>query len=435
MIGLPTETEEDILEIVRLAECVKTIGRKASGKVPQINVSASSFIPKPWTPFQWSPQITMAEGLAKQSVLRRELSRLKLDFKWHDADMSVVEGVFARGDRRLSRAILNAFNKGCRFDGWSEMFDYNKWMESFREAGVAPAFYINRPRPFDEIFPWDHLKPGVEKEFLIKEFERAIELARTPDCKVDRCSNCGLCDHSVIKPRSAKEAPVFEDAPKAPSAEATSRVRFRFSKTGNARFLGHLELISVFIRAIRRAGLPLRYSQGFHPMPKLTFGQPLPVGMESLEEYVDVEFASMISASEALASLNRELPDGVRILSGEPLPLKIPFPSAIMTEYIVAVKDGPLGIKIEPERIEGLLRDFLAKDSIPVRITREDKVTDVDLKPALAGLSQSGADLSLVLRRCEGSPPARPSDVMACLFGLSREDASLIPILKVRTVQ
>ena len=122
-------------------------------------------------------------------------------------------------------------------------------------------------------------------------------------------------------------------------------------------------------------------------------------------------------------------------LSGEPLPLKLSFPSAIMTEYIVMVKDGPLGIKIEPERIEGLLRDFLAKDSIPVRITREDKVTDVDLRPALAGLSLSGADLSLVLKRCEGSPPARPSDVMACLFGLSREDASLIPILKVRTVQ
>jgi radical SAM-linked protein len=349
--------------------------------------------------------------------------------------MSVVEGVFARGDRRLSRAVLNAFRKGCRFDGWSEKFDFDKWLESFREAGVDPAFYTGRRRSFDELFPWDHLNPGVAKEFLKKEFEQAMALARTPDCKVDRCSNCGLCDHRVIKPRSAKEAPVFDAAAKGAPAEESCRVRFRFSKTGSARFLGHLELISVVIRATRRAGLALKYSQGFHPMPKLSFGAPLPVGMESLEEYLDIEFAGRLDPADALAKLNGELPEGICFLSADPLSLKLSFPSAIMTEYIASIKDGPLGINIEPERIEGLLRDFSAKDSIPVRITREDKVTDVDLRPALAGLSLSGADLSLVLKRCEGSPPARPSDVMACLFGLSREDASLIPILKVRTVQ
>jgi len=437
MIGLPTETEEDILEIVRLADCVKNIGKRASGgKMPQINVSASSFIPKPWTPFQWEPQITMEQGLGKQAVLRRELSRIKLGFKWHDADMSIVEGVFARGDRRLSRAILSAFLKGCRFDGWSEKFDFNKWLESFNEAGVDPAFYIGRKRPFDEVFPWDHLNPGVAKEFLIKEFERAIELARTLDCKVDRCSNCGLCDHKVIKPRSAKEGPVFDSAAKAPSIEESCRVRFRFSKTGIARFLGHLELILVVIRATRRAGLALRYSQGFHPMPKLSFGAPLPVGMESLEEYLDIEFAAFVAPEEALGKLNAELPEGIRFLSASPLPLKLSFPSAIMTEYIAQIKDGPLGINIEPERIEGLLRDFSAKDSIPVRITREDKVTDVDLKPSLAALSYAGdSNLSLVLRKVEGTPPVRPADVLACLFGLSREDASLIPVLKIRTVQ
>jgi len=435
MIGLPTETEEDIMEIVRLADCVKTIGKRASGRVPQINVSASGFIPKPWTPFQWEPQMTMEEGLAKQSVLRRELSRLKLGFKWHDADMSVVEGAFSRGDRRLSSVVLAAFQKGCRFDGWSEIFDFGKWTESFREAGLDPAFYTARRRSFDEVLPWDHLRPGVDKEFLRKEFERAIELARTPDCKVDRCSNCGLCDHRVIKPRSATDAPVFDEGEKGAPAEELARMRFRFSKTGNARFLGHLELISVFVRAMRRAGLPLRYSQGFHPMPKLSFGPPLPVGMESLEEYLDVEFTARMKAGDALSALNAELPEGVLILSAEPLSLKLPLPSAIMTEYIATVKDGPLAIDIEPERIEGLIRDFLAKDSIPVRITREDKVTDVDLKPAIAGLSFSEAGLTLALRRVEGAPNARPSDVMACLFGLSREDACLIPILKVRTVQ
>jgi radical SAM-linked protein len=271
---------------------------------------------------------------------------------------------------------------------------------------------------------------------LIEEFERAIELARTPDCKVDRCSNCGLCDHRVIKPRPAKEGPVFEKAAKAAFGEESCRLRLRFSKTGVARFLGHLELVSVFIRAIRRAQLPLKYSQGFHPMPKLSFSAPLPVGMESLEEYLDIEFMGAVPPEEALEKLNAEVPEGIRFLSASPLPLKLSFPSAIMTEYIVQIKDGPLGIDIEPENIEGLLRDFSAKDSIPVRITREDKVTDVDLKPSLAALSYAGeSNLSLVLRKVEGTPPVRPADVLACLFGLSREDASLIPVLKIRTVQ
>jgi len=436
MIGLPTETEDDMMEIVRLGECVRNIGRKASGKAPQINVSASSFIPKPWTPFQWEPQITMEEGLSKQSLLRRELSRLKVGFKWHDADMSVVEGVFARGDRRLSKAVLEAFRRGARFDGWSEKFDFGRWMASFAASGADPAFYTSRRRSFDEVFPWDHLNPGVEKAFLKKELERALELARTPDCKVDRCSNCGLCDHRVIKPRSASAGPVFSEAARGKAVEGTFRVRFRFSKTGSARFLGHLELVSTVIRAVRRAGLPMKYSQGFHPLPKVSFGPPLPVGMESLEEFLDIEFTADVDPKETLAKLNAQLPEGVRLLSAEPLPLKLSFPSAIMTEYIARIKDGPLAIDIEPEKIEGLLRDFSAKDSIPVRIAREDKVVDVDLKPAIAAISTAGdSTLSLLLRRVEGAPPARPHDVLACLFGLSREDASLIPVLKIRTVQ
>lgn len=435
MTGLPTETAEDILEIVRLADCVKRIGREASGRMPQVNVSASSFIPKPWTPFQWSAQIPMEEVREKQSVLRRELTRRKLGFKWHDADMSAVEGVFSRGDRRLARAVVAAHRMGARFDGWSERFDFKRWTEAFGEACVDPAFYTLRQRPFDEVFPWDHLSPGVDKGFLKKEYERALELAQTPDCKVDRCSNCGLCDHRVLKPRSAVEPPPAFDEKAPVPAEEVFRARFCFSKTGSARFLSHLELMSAVTRAARRAHLPLRYSQGFHPLPKLSFGPPLPVGMESLEEYLDIELTAPVEPADLLERLNLQMPDGVRFLTAASLPLKLSLPSGIMTEYLVSIMDSPLGMDIEPDSFEGLIRDFSSKETIPVRVTREDKAVEFDIKPSLVEISRAdNARLKLVLRRREGAP-VRPADVIACLFGISREDASLIPVLKTRTVR
>ncbi|MBI5587085.1 MAG: TIGR03960 family B12-binding radical SAM protein [Deltaproteobacteria bacterium] len=441
MLGLPTETDDDLREIVRLAECVKLIGKKATGgKTPQINVSVASFIPKPYTPFQWEPQITREECVRKQSLLRGRLGALNLGFKWHDPQMSILEGVFSRGDRRLSVVLLKAFRKGCRFDGWSEHFSFTPWEASFSESGIAPAFYTGRRRPFDEVFPWDHLNTGVTKTFLEKEYERALLLSRTPDCKVDICSNCGVCDHRVVKNRPAESMDAFKEREtRAKAAEGPHyKVRLRFSKTGELRFLSHLELINAMTRAIKRAGLPLRYSQGFHPLPKVSFASSLPVGLESLEEYMDVELnmdGGMLAPGAIVERLNGRLPEGLKFHGGEVIPLKLAQPSAMINEYLIFLKNGPAGLNIEPQRIDGILRDFLNKASTVIRIQKEDKVTEVDLRPQVAELTRTGdSTLRLVLKRGQG-PSARPHDVVACLFGIPREDASLIPVLKVKAVQ
>ncbi len=441
MLGLPTETDDDLKEIVKLAECVKLIGRKATGgRTPQINVSVASFIPKPYTPFQWEPQITREECVRKQSLLRGRLTALNLGFKWHEPWMSILEGVFARGDRRLSAVLLKAFQKGCRFDGWSECFDYSLWDASFSEAGLSTEFYTERRRPFDEVFPWDHLNPGVTKPFLQKEYQRALELARTEDCKVDVCTACGVCDHKVVKNRAAGVMDAFKE----PSVRAKGapgphyKVRLRFSKTGAVRFLSHLELVSVMTRAVKRAGLPLRYSQGFHPLPKVSFSSSLPVGLESLEEYMDLELdfdGGMVSPGAVVERLNAELPEGLKFLGGEAIPLKLAQPSAMINEYLIFLNNGPAGLNIEPQKIDGILRDFLNKASVVIRIQKEDKVTEVDLRPQVSELVHAGdSTLRLVLKRGQGAN-ARPHDVVACLLGLPREDASLIPILKVKAVQ
>ncbi len=450
MIGLPTETDEDVAEIARLAECVKKAGSLACGaRMPQINVGVSTFIPKPFTPFQWEPQITLNECLRKQAVIRKRLAARKLGFKWHEPEMSVMEGVFSRGDRRLGRVIIRAFKKGCRFDGWGEEFRFKLWLEAFREEGIDPAFYTDRKRPLEEVFPWDHLDPGVSKEFLHREFEMAVELSQTPDCKVAKCSVCGVCDHRAIKNVIAGDNGFLRGMGEEGSRASISRVseesfktpplkiRLRFSKTGEARFLSHLELVSAVTRALRRANVPVKYSEGFHPLPRVSFSQPLPVGMESMDERMDVELdvkQSAITPDELRERLNKTAPEGLQFLSAQILPLQHDTASAIMkvAEYLIFLKNSPMALNITPESIDGILRDFHGKESLTVRIMKEKRTEEVDIKPLVGGLSLAdGATLRLVLKK-GGSRNIRPQDVLAGLFNLSKADASLIPVLKIR---
>ena len=196
MLGLPTETDEDVLGIADLAEkvrkCYFSIPRERRAPGLRITVSASVFVPKNDTPFQWSPQLGFDEVVRRQQLLRQALSRLKgVDFKYHAPDVSYIEAVFARGDRRLGEAMERAWRLGCRFDGWSDQFRYDLWLQAFRDAGLDPDFYATRPRPTDEVFPWDHLDCGVTKAYLLREWERAQRAECTPDCRKG-CTGCGM---------------------------------------------------------------------------------------------------------------------------------------------------------------------------------------------------------------------------------------------------
>lgn len=196
MIGLPTETYEDLDGIVDLAQkvsrCYFSVPKEKRAKGFRVTVSASSFVPKPFTPFQWAPQDTQEMIQAKQQYLKEKLRQVKgVNFNYHESRTSLLEACFARGDRRLCRVLETAFRKGCYLDGWSELFDYEKWVEAFSECGLDMGFYAFRTREKNEVLPWDHIDCGITKAFLWREKEKGDRAEVTPDCR-NGCNGCGI---------------------------------------------------------------------------------------------------------------------------------------------------------------------------------------------------------------------------------------------------
>ncbi|MDD6492766.1 MAG: TIGR03960 family B12-binding radical SAM protein [Firmicutes bacterium] len=205
MLGLPMETDEDIREIAELCNKIAAVfyetvpKEKRTGRV-QIVASTSFFIPKPFTPFQWASQRTKEEFLDKAYLTRTsiaaQLNQKSIKYNWHEADVSVLEGIMARGDRRLNQVILKAYQKGCIYDAWSEYYKNDVWMQTFEECGINPDFYTTRERRDDEIFPWDFLDCGVTKEFLLREWHRAKQETVTPNCRM-QCNGCGAARYGT----------------------------------------------------------------------------------------------------------------------------------------------------------------------------------------------------------------------------------------------
>ncbi|EHQ91880.1 TIGR03960 family B12-binding radical SAM protein [Desulfosporosinus youngiae] len=193
MVGLPTETQEDIDGIVDLAKKVANLGTKLGRRNITVTISTSVFVPKSHTPFQWEPQEAGSSVELKQKYLREKLRDRRLKYNYHDVTTSYLEAVFAKGDRRLAPLLEWAVKRGCRFDGWSEQFQYDVWMEGFKELGIDPRFYANRAMDYDDILPWEHIGSGVSKRFLVEEHHRALQEAKTIDCRYEDCTGCGVC--------------------------------------------------------------------------------------------------------------------------------------------------------------------------------------------------------------------------------------------------
>lgn len=325
MIGLPSETDEDLLGIADLVHKVEQVGKRYGGKA--CKVSLSGFVPKPHTSFETEGQISVAETERRLTLIQRAMRKASSKLHWHDPKQTVIEGVLARGDRRVGLVIEEAWRQGARLDEWTEHFRYELWEEAFSEHGFAMEAWL-RDRKEEERLPWEHITYGVTKEFLNQDRKQSRQEKVVEDCRTGECYACGLaCE--VPQPGSAQSQ---ETIPKPAQGEygrtkkklaqssplARAHVRLKYSKGPEVRFISHLDLMRVFTRAIRRAGLPIAYSQGFTPHPRIAFGPPLPLGMTSMGEYLDMEFAKPLFG-EVLEKLNQALPKGIRALEAKPI--------------------------------------------------------------------------------------------------------------------
>ncbi len=327
MLGLPTETDEDLLGIVDIARRIKAL---PEAKRKDITVSVSTHVPKPHTPFQWAEQISPAETVRKQHLLADHLRRVGVNFRYHNAFSSFLEGTMCRADRRLGRVIERAYELGCRLDGWTEHLSEELWTQAFQDSGIDPFEYL-RARSLDEHLPWDHLSCGIPKSYFRKEFERAVKSRVTPDCLTQSCSICGACDYdskkNILWPRGETEK-LFANSTNAPRSSeeprAVTRIRLTYAKSDGFRLLGHLELAHVFQRSLRRAGLPVAFSKGFHPLPRTAFGPPLQLGIASEEEFVDIYLTAFVAPEQFIRTLNDSFASGLRAIGAKYLPLSAP---------------------------------------------------------------------------------------------------------------
>ncbi len=321
MNGLPTETDEDIEGIAKLADTVVEAyynNPNRNKKRPvQVTISVACFIPKPFTAFQWEAQDTMEMLAEKQAYLKSKITNRHVRYQHHDARTSRIEAVLARGDRRLSDALELACKEGFCFDAWDEYFDYDKWIDVFSRTGIDPAFYANRRFGNDEILPWDIIDCGVSKEFFLREQARAYGEKTTPNCR-QACSACGAnklggvraicpgCEkNDIAATAAANELPQKET--EYPFLQEPKTVRIKFRKVGDLQYISHLDLQRTFARVLVRAKIPMWYTKGFNPHAKVIFGLPLSVGTESEAEFIDLRLERDMPPEEVKARLNREL--------------------------------------------------------------------------------------------------------------------------------
>jgi radical SAM family uncharacterized protein/radical SAM-linked protein len=351
MIGLPTETKEDLDELVTLVEGILAQGRKHGRK--EVNVSVGPFVPKSWTPFQWAPFDGVELLEKKLSYLKDRFRRVRgAKMKWHEPREAEIECVLSRGDRRVAKILHTAWLSGVKFDGWSEHFRYDLWNRAFESEGIPKSAYL-RDYELDEILPWDVLDVSITKRFLKVELVKAKKEMRTEDCKWGHCYACGVPgngEDTVLAASFGGTLPTLDPAvataddpaayrdvakgaayrqkamPDLPSAARRSatpvhevfRHRVTFEKSGDARFLSHRNTMDVLERAIRAAGLPARYSEGFNPHMKLSMGPALPLGLESRHEVFDVEGTDRFTP-DAAEAISAKLPPGLSVSEVRPL--------------------------------------------------------------------------------------------------------------------
>ena len=350
MVGLPTERHEDIEAICSLSRAL------ASRFKGGITISVSGFIPKPFTPFQWQEQMTPETNTEIVRFLQKNLRQRNLSLKWQEPSLTFLEGVFARGDRRLSRVIEAAEAAGAYLDGWGDTFNAGAWEQAFEKAGVDPMQYL-KARDTDAPLSWEFVDARIERSFLLSERERALRGEPTPDCRQEGCAGCGVCEEGIsnIMYRETAPDPLFRKTPE----QEPKPFLLRLTKEGGMRFVSPRDFQETIKRAIRRAGLDAVYTRGYSPTVKLSMSPPPSFGVASEGEYVQIELNEDLDPGQVLSRINETLPAGMRVTSCTREKIGRPYAFVYRTSRPFSLLLEP-GATLEKGAASLVVQDFLA---------------------------------------------------------------------------
>jgi radical SAM family uncharacterized protein/radical SAM-linked protein len=403
MIGLPGETDVDVLGIVETVQWLRQECRLPERRALNFNLTISNFTPKPHTPFQWH-SVSTSEFRRKQDLLRQAFKGVRgVKVNYTDVRISAMEDFVGRGDRRLGQVVRRAWELGAGMDAWWESLDkaYGAWAQAIEEAdltwkyrlvedGEWNIFHGDTPdeNVYDAPLPWDHLDTGIDKTWLKNDLFKALEAATVPDCSFDGCSHCGVCGvdfgHNIIAP--VPPIPIFDGDFK-PNTDRVQRLRVWFGKQNSMALVSHLDLVRLFDRAMRRTGLPIAFTGGFHPGPRISIANALPLGSSSSGEIVDFDLTEMLDPGEFRQRLAAVLPVDLPVYRVEEVDPKSPAVTQLLAQaryQVQLITEEPVTLT----QWQAWTEEMLARGEILwEKTTKRGKKVTLNLREQLLDLS------------------------------------------------
>jgi len=388
MLGLPTEDTADIDAIIemvsRISGCVRAASRRRS-----VHVSLSPFSPKPHTPFQWEKMDTVENLIDKSKRIKSSLRHLKnVKVVYRDPDQTLLETILARGDRTVGELLYAVWKNGARFDGWDECFSIERWRDTAADSGIAFSDYTDAIDTVQQL-PWESISTGVSQEFLRREHDHAYAEEPTRDCR-EACHACGLCGNELqpvyaggeIVDSGLNEHISSKPVQSSVITPEAAYYRVYYSKTGKMRFLGHLDMVAIFHRACHMAGLPLVYSQGYNPHPRISFGPPLPFSASGLQEAFDI----VVKKEEipCFTTLNSWLPVGLQIIRAESIGMRTP---SLNASIVAATYRFTPPSEVDYSDIRENIEKVLSTTSMMIQIEKKGRVKEKNIRNGIIAIT------------------------------------------------
>jgi len=418
MVGLPTEVDEDLAGIVAMVKEILYIGRAILKRSPQINLSLSSFIPKPHTPFQW---IQMEEEQTLEEKHKYVTSRLKHfpSVKWgrDPLEKSVLEAIFSRGDRRLNSVLFEAWKNGARFDSWRDEFKFPIWESAFESENIDGRDYLSA-LDSDMVLPWDHIDTGFKKKHLQQELRLALKGIPSPLCRERECDECRGCTLSKFyEVKFNEEVPHIERhfPLLGIRTEKIHRYRATYRKEKQARFLSQIDMNNSFQQGFRRAGIPVCYSEGFHPKMMMSYLPALPLGMEGKDECIEFKSRNVLLEEEFLSRINNFLPEGIEFFKLKDLQDSEPSVNKQLRSFVYSLDLTADKIK---NAVESLIQGEKSQEkyySVVKRLTDDYKEKSPDGSLEEISIDEAKGKLYFQIKQSVGKC-LRPQDFVREIF-------------------